>query len=368
MELKIKRDDFLKALALTQNIVEKKSTMPILANVLLEAKNKTLRINATDLEVGVSVVCPAEGIKEGKVTVLAKGLFDIIRELPNELISIKQGENNWLSIICGKSRFKIAGMSFEEFPQIPAGKDAEVYTEERDLLLGMINKVSFAMSTDETRYNLNGVFLHGEKGGDGFKFAATDGHRLSVVYRKPKSKWKLGNGIIIPKKGVFELKKILESYEGVFSFKIDGKNLTVEKENVQLVVRLIEGQFPPYDQVIPRENKRILSVEKEIFIKALRRVSLMASDKTRGVKFQLSPGHLEISTSNPDFGEAVEEIDVAYKGETFSVGFNSRYFLDVLGVLEDEKVVLEFKDEVSPCMIRSEFDKGLMNVIMPMRM
>lgn len=370
MEIKIKKDDFLKTLSFTQNVVEKKSTMPILANVLLETENKSLKVSATDLEVGISVNCPAETLKNGKVTVFARGLFDIIKELPNELIHIKTLENHWLSIKCGKSDFKIVGMSAEEFPTIPVNKDGISYAEEGDALLSMIEHTVFAMSTDETRYNLNGIFMQKTSigGKDGVRMVATDGHRLSLTERTSKSKWKLGKGVIIPRKGILELKKLLDAYEGDFSFTVDEKNISVIKDNVCLVVRLIEGQFPPYEQVVPKDNKRIATVDRENIVKALRRVSLLASDKTKGVKFSFSPGHIEVSTSNPDYGEATEELDASYKGETFSIGFNARYFLDVLGVLEDEKVVLELKDDVSPCLIRSEFDKGLLNVIMPMRM
>lgn len=369
MEIKIKQEDFLKTLSFTQNVVERKSTMPILANVLLEADKKRLKVSATDLEVGVAVDCPAEVIKGGKVTVFARGLFDIVKEFSNELVHVKLLSNNWLSLNCGKAEFKVVGMSAEEFPSIPACKGDDVYIEERDALLDMIGKTSFAMSIDETRYNLNGIYLQqvSDKGKDSIRMVATDGHRLAIVDRPAKSKWKIGKGVIIPRKGVLELKKLLETYQGDFCFKLDEKNISIEKDNVQLVIRLIEGQFPPYDQVVPKENNKIVAVGREVFTRALRRVSLMASDKTKGVRLSFSPGHIEISTSNPDFGEAREEMDAKYKGQTFSTGFNARYFMDVLGVLNDEQVILELKDDVCPCLIRSEFDKGMMNVIMPMR-
>lgn len=368
MEIKIKKEEFQKALSLTQNVVEKKSTMPILANVLLETKSKSLRLAATDLEVGVSVDCAADVVKDGKITVLAKELFDIIKELSNDVVHLVTSENNWLEIDCGKSHFKIVATGADEFPAIPTIKDGTLYVEEKNVLLGMVDKVSYAMSMDETRYNLNGICLQCQPETGTIRFVATDGHRLSVVERNSKSKWKIKNDVIIPRKGILELKKLLENRAGDFSIKADDKNISIEKDNVQLVIRLIEGQFPPYEQVVPKNNKRLAIVEKGIFTQALRRVSLMASDKTRGVKFAFSPGHLEISTNNPDVGEANEEIDVTYKGETFSVGFNAKYFLEVLNVIEDQKIVLELKDDVSPCLIRSEFDKGLTNVIMPMRM
>lgn len=367
MEIKVKREDFLKALSFTQNVAERKTTMPILANVLLDAGGKKVTVNATDLEVGILIDCPAEVLAPGRITVLSRSLFDIIKELPDSLVHIEVLNNNWLKIKCGRSDFKIVGMSAEEFPIIKMKDGGEVYTESGDDLLEMIAKSSFAMSTDETRYNLNGVCLQEAKNEGVLRMVATDGHRLVVVERKIKSKWNLGKGAIIPKKGVLELKKLLEAYEGDFSFRMDDKNLAVEKEGAQLIIRLIDGQFPPYEQVIPKDCNRVAVVDKAEFGRALRRVALMANDRTKGVKVSLSPGHLEVSTSNPDFGEAKEDLEVSYKGETFSVGFNARYFMDVLGVLQDEKAVLELKDDVSPCLIRSECDKGLTNVIMPMR-
>lgn len=369
MEVKIKKEDLQKVLFLTQNVVtEKKTTMPILANVLLETKNKGLGINATDLEVGVSIDCPAEVIRPGRITVFASGLYDIIKELPNELVHISLLANNWLSINCGKAQFKIVGMAADEYPFIPVEKRGEVYVEDKTLLLDMVKKVYFAMSIDETRHNLNGIFMQSISGKNGLRMVATDGHRLSVSERESKSNWKADDGFIVPRKGVLELKKLLDTYEGDFSLRLDEKNIQVEKENVQLVIRLIEGKFPPYEQVVPKGNKKFATVKKISFMNALRRVALMASEKTKGVKLAFSPGHLEISTSSPDYGYANEDLEISYKGETFSIGFNARYFMDVSEVVEDESLVLELKDDVSPCLIRSEFDRGFMSVIMPMRL
>lgn len=370
MEIKIKKGNIYKALLFTQNVVARKSTMPILANVLLDAKGKTLRISATDLEVGISVDCPSDVLQDGKVTVFASRLFDIVRELPDDLIYMKTLENNYIKLSCGKSDFKIAGMAAAAFPPLLVGKGADVHIEERDSMAAMISKVSFAMSTDENRQILNGIYFQSvEKGGKAImRMVATDGHRLAISDRPAKGRWKAGTTAIIPRKGVMELKKVLDEYHGDISLSISEKDLTVEKENVKLVVRLIDGQFPPYEQVIPKSAKRVITVGRELLEGAISRVSLLANEKTMGVKMLFSPGHLEISTSNPDVGEAKEDLDIGYKGETFSTAFNARYFMDVLGVLEDENVVIELNDDVNPCVIRSEFDKGLLNVIMPMRM
>ncbi len=370
MEIKIQKPEFLKALSWTQSIVERRSTMPILANALIDAKAKTLRVTATDLEVGVTAEYPAEVIKPGRIAVQAKGLFDIVKELPQELVHIKIVSNNWVEITCGKTKFKIAGTAADEFPELPRLESAASYSMEIDAVVDMVNKTSFAISTDETRYNLNGVFLQAsaKDGKNNLRMVATDGHRLSYEEKAVKGKWKIGDGVIIPRKGISEIKKLLEGNEGEFTLEVDQKNVRITKDNVTLVVRLVDGQFPPYEQVIPKDNTRVLSINKDILIKALRRVSLLSSERSKGVKFQISPGNLVISSSNPDFGEAREELTVVYKGETFDVGFNARYFLDVLNVIEDEQVVLELKNDVNPCVIRSEFDKGLLSVIMPMRL
>ncbi len=367
MELKITKQELLKGLSLAQSAVEKKSTMPILSNVLLKAENKRLRLTATDLEIGVVCDYKAEVLAPGEMTVHAKTIYDIVKELPDSLVHIVRGKNDWLELSCGRSKFKVMGLSADEFPSLPSGADGTSYTLDSSTVLNMIYKIQHCMSTDENRYNLNGIYIEQPKEAT-IRMVATDGHRLSLIDRVVEDNWKLEKGVIFPRKGINELKSLLETSEGNVEIKIGKKNASIFKDNVSLVLRLIDGDFPPYSQVLPKNMGKIVSCNKVELTKALKRVSVLSSEHSRGVNFEISPNNMTIRCSNPDFGEASEELNCSYKGETFKVAFNSKYFIDTLNVLDDETITLELKDDVSPCMFRSEFDRGFTSVIMPMRL
>jgi DNA polymerase-3 subunit beta len=371
MELKIKKGDFLNLLKWTQGIVEKRGTMPILSNLLLEATPGVLRLSATDLEISLSVEGKAEVKTAGRAVVNARNLYEIVREAPEDAVKVS-GKGSGVEISSGKSNFKVIGMNPEEFPTLPQvskAKSGEEVKIEPAELEEMIEKTVYASSGDETRYTLNGLYLAKIPKGDKnlLRLVATDGHRLSYVERESDKKWKLEKGIIIPRKGVAEVRKLLADGEGELGISVDEKSILFHRGSVSLIVRLIEGEFPNYEQVIPKKTEKVISASRELLIGALRRASIMSSDAGRGVQFSFAAGGLEVRSSNPDLGEAVEEVAIEYKGASFQVGFNPRYFLDLLEVLEDEKVVLELKDEVSPCVIRSEFDRGFLALVMPMR-
>ncbi|MBI4239222.1 MAG: DNA polymerase III subunit beta [Deltaproteobacteria bacterium] len=373
MEFHSTKSDLLKSLSWTQTVVDRKATMPILANCCLAAEGKLLTLTATDLEVGVTVAQPVETKVAGKVTVGARALYDIVKSLPDDRVHLKVGENHRVEVKAGKSQFKIVGLAADEYPALPQTPSAEKVSMAASAMLEMIEKTVYAMSTDETRYNLNGLFMEqvadaGAKGAARLRVAATDGHRLSYADRLVAGKWKLPAGVIVPRKGILEWRRLLEGASGDFILRLDEKYIAVERDNVSLLIRLIDGQFPPYSQVIPKDHKWLVTVPRDEFGAALRRVQLVTSERIRGVKFRFSPGHLDISAQNPDLGEAYEELQVGYKGETFEVGFNARYFQDVLNVVTDEQLVLELKGELAPCVIRSEFDRDFLSVIMPMRL
>ncbi len=370
MDIKLERSEILKGLGLVQGIVERKTTMPILANVLLRADKNGLSVTATDLEVGMRVALKAEVLTPGDVTVHARSIYDIARELPEEQVHLTVGDSNWVTITCGKSNFRVVGLSSEEFPALPEREGGESQTIPTETLRSMVERTSFAMSTDETRYNLNGVYVEradAEKG-TSVRMVATDGHRLSIVERTIDQKWNFPGGAIIPRKGVTELKKLVEGGEEPVELWIGKKHLIAHREGVSLFVRLVDGKFPPYEQVIPKKPKRIVSVGRNDFIHALRRVSVLSTDRTRGVKFRVSPKNIDIHASNPDLGEACEELPANYKGDAFEIGFNAKYFLDALASIDDDQAVLALGDETAPCMLRSEFDQGFTHVIMPMRL
>ncbi|MFA4974523.1 MAG: DNA polymerase III subunit beta [bacterium] len=370
MEIRITRTEMLKGLGLVQSIVERKSTMPILTNVLLEASGKNLSVTATDLEVGMNCIYPAEVVSEGKVTIHAKSLYEIVKELPEEMVHFKLKSGNWVEIKCGKSNFKVVGLASDEFPSLPKKGSGQTQKADAAFIRDMIDKTSFAMSNDETRYNLNGVYtdFSGAENGKTIQMVATDGHRLSIIKREADVKWCLPKGGIVPRKGVAELKRLVETGDSPVELWADAKHLIAYRDNTTLVIRLIDGQFPPYEQVVPKKSKRVVSVNRQDLIRALKRVSVISTDRSRGVRFTVSPNNLDISASNPDLGEAKEELTAQYKGDAFDIGFNARYFIEALLSIEDEQVALQLGDETSPCLIMSEFDRGFTHVIMPMRL
>ncbi|MFH1874630.1 MAG: DNA polymerase III subunit beta [Pseudomonadota bacterium] len=367
MEIKIKKNDLLKGLSLIQGIVEKKTTMPILANVLLQAQAKDFTIIATDLEVGLNTKINADIITEGKIAVHAKGLYDIVRALPDDMVHLKVGENYKIDIKCGRSQFKIVGLSSEEFPKLPKKGEGTGIKVESNIIKQMLEKTAFAMSNDEMRLNLNGVYVE-QEGPEILRMVAIDGHRLSIVNREIKGEWKLPKGVIIPRKGVMEFRKIVEAAEGTIDIWFDNKHVILGCDNSTLVIRLLDGQFPPYKQVVPKQAKREVVMNRVEILQALRRVSVLSSDYSRGVRFIFSPKNLEVSSSNPDFGEAREDMTIEYKGEVFEIGFNAKYFMDVLNIIDDENAQFHMGDDTTPCVLKSNDDKGFTHIIMPMRL
>lgn len=364
MEFKIKRTDFLEALARTQTVVEKKNTMPVLSNILLDAQKSGLQIMATDLEVAVLLQVAAQISTEGKITVPCRSLHDIVREITDEEVRITLKEGDRIEVRAGTSLFKIPGLSAQEFPSFPKveGKSVELPCAP---FVRMIDKTAFSMSVDETRHNLAGLCFE-KNDDDQIRMVATDGHRLSLVDQPADAK-SLGKvKVIIPRKGVAELKKMV-SQEGSFELAVGTKNLCARKGNETLYVRLIDGDFPDYNRVIPKSNDKQVLLPKEKFVGALRRVSLLANERSRGVVMSFSEGKLEVSINNPDLGEAREEMEADYKGDKITVGFNAKYFLDVLQAISDDVVQIMLQNDLSPCIISAKKDAGFLCVIMPMR-
>lgn len=368
MELKAKREDFLATLYWAQTIVERRNTMPILANVLIEAGKRDIRVTATDLEVGVRGTLEGEVGKEGTVTLNAKKLYEIVREAPEETVQLKRLENEWVEVKSGKSVFKIVGMDAREYPQFPKFNKEKLFTVPGNVIREMIEKTLFSVSTDETRHNLNGVFIE-ESGKDKVRMVATDGHRLALV-EKGVGSLGLEKGTILPRKGLTEVRKILEgSADGVVSIGFMENMGLIVRDNVELFMRLIDGDFPDYAKVVPTDNPHTVKVGQDVLLHALRRVSILSSERYKGVRIELKDAKMAVSASNPDLGEAVEELDVDYDGKSLTVGFNARYLMDVLGVLESgAEIELELKDELSPGLVRKAGDEEYLYVIMPMRL
>jgi DNA polymerase-3 subunit beta len=369
MEFSIEKDEFVKGLSLSQNVVEKKGTMPILLNVLLETKENGISITATDLEIGIKGFYSAQIKREGSVTLAAKKLYEVIKELPEKNVSFRLKENYWVEICSGKSIFNIMGISAETYPSFPAYEEEEFIGLDGAVLREMVDKTIFAVSSDESRYNLTGVFISAKDGEEGkvLRMVATDGYRLSLIDRPLNRNFSgIENGILLPKKGLTELTKLLDE-EGEVWVKLKNNNFIVKKNSVVLIMRLLDAEFPDYQQVIPAKTKRHIKMSRNQIRESLQRVSLLSSEKTKGVKFHFSQDILELSSYNPDFGEAKEELSVDYKGEDLTMGFNYRFFLEVLDILDSGEILFELEDVVSPAVIRPANDDKHICVVMPMR-
>lgn len=369
MEIKIAKETFLKSLQLIQSIVEKKSTMPVLANTLIRATGgNRIDIFATDLEVGIKESVEATVKEEGAITLSARKLFEIVKEMPEGEISMTSKDNNWVEISCGKALFNLVGISPEDFPSFPDNEDVDFISVEAETLKEMIEKTIVAVSTDETRYNLNGTFLESMKN-DKIRMVATDGHRLALT-EKAISREDIDirdKGYILPRKGIQEFKKLLDEGSGKVELGFKENRAILKKDDIIIAVRLIEGEFPDYKPVIPQTRNNAVSVDRNEFIRSLRRISILSDEKTKGVKFDFRDSELTMSTTNPGLGEAKEEIAVDYTGKELTIGFNAKYVLDFLNVMEEENVTLYINDELSAALLKDGERDDFMAVVMPMR-
>ena len=367
MNLTITKDQIIAGLQAVQNVVSTRTTLPILSNVLLRAEGNHLEITATDLDVTVACKVEAKVAKPGATTLPVKKLFGIVRELNGE-IEIETDEKNIASIRSGSSYFKIHGLAAEEFPPLPEFKDDKKVTLSQDTIRSMLKKTSFAVSTDESRYVLNGIFISLKEGK--MTFVATDGRRLALVDEEVDLSEKSSGEFIVPAKAVGELTRLLQD-KGTVEIKF-GENqasFSLQNENsfsVLLITKLIEGNYPNYRQVIPGEAKERISLIREELQQALRRAEIMTSEKANSVKMAFGKNNLTITANSPEVGEARETLAINYKGKEFAIAFNPRYLIDPLAALSDDEVYLELIDELSPGVLKI---KGpFLYVVMPMRL
>lgn len=367
MKIEIDKRDLLSLIGKTQNIVEKRNTMPILINVLLEADQNLLKVFATDLEVSLTDQIKAQVHQPGKVAVSAKSLFEIAKELSEGSITLIKKENNWLEIKQGKYTSKIVGISAEEYPIFPTFNSQAFIKIDAQVLKEMIDKTIYSVSNDETRYHLNGVFFELSPQ-TGFKMVATDGHRMSMVNKTSTDvKVSATQGVIIPRKGLHEIKKILEGIDGQVEIAVEGSQFVLKHASTILMIRLIEGKYPNYQQFIPQKLPQKVMINKEAFLTSLKRVSLLANQKSKAVHLNLTNGRMEISSNNPELGDAKEEIEVEYSGNEIKIGFNAKYITDILNSISNEKIDFELNDHLSPGLVRPHNDASYTCVIMPMR-
>jgi DNA polymerase III subunit beta len=368
MEVTIARSELIAGLYLVQGIVERRNTLPVLNNVLMQASADGLSLAATDQEVSVRRLCSAAVKKKGTLTTGARKLYEMVREFPEGDVRIRSLDNNWIEVAAGRSRFKLVGMDPREFPAMPEpASDKATLQISGAMLSEMIEHTVFAVSSDESRVNLSGIFIECVEPGK-LRFVATDGHRLALVTRAVEGA-DLEKGVILPRKAVAEIRKVLESGEESISISVEGGLAHLWRGPVRMSMRLIDGEFPDYRQVIPSKPERFVSIPVPDLLAALRRVSIVSIERTRGIKLQLEGPKLEITSINPDIGEATEEIEVDYEGPAVGVGFNARYLMDALNTMPaDGRVELGLTDEVSPGVVAQAGDPDYCYIVMPMRL
>jgi DNA polymerase III subunit beta len=378
MELAIDRVSLLNSLSMVQGIVERRNTVPILGHVLLEPGEGRLRLSATDLEVGIRTEITAETAQPGPLTLSARKLFEIVRETEAEKVSIKGLEGDWFELRCGRARFKMMGLDPRSFPAMPSpnGKHDEqtpgtIKGELRLLpaeMAAMIDKTIFAVSPDEARYNLSGVYVIAPEGGI-VRMVATDGHRLSIIDREAAG-FSMTSGVIIPRKGLAELRKLLDQAgETEAQLVIDGQLAWLRRGATELSMRLVEGEFPDYKGVIPTQSRYEIHVGRDTLLNSMRRAAIFSNERYHGVKLAFADGTLTVSSTSPDLGEASETLDITFNGAEFSIGFNALYIQQVLNIVpSDSEVVLGLSDEVTAGIITTPSDSEFQYVVMPMRL
>ena len=369
MELKVRKTDLLRELQLFQGIVERKNTIPVLANVLLEAEAGQLQLLATDLEVSLRSRCTAEVAAEGAVTVPAKKLYEVVRALPETEILIRQEAKGSVKVAADSFDSRMQTLPREDFPTLAASGGAQPFLLARDAVREMVTRTQFAITGEDTRYFLNGALFILRPGE--MCLVATDGHRLALVSAGREAEDQAAEEVqaILPKKTLWELSRLLVEGEGEVRYECGENHLFFDVDGRQLVSRVIDAQFPAYDRVIPKQNDKVVEFERDRLTNAIRRVALLSSDRSRAVKFKFTEGAMDIASSSPEVGEATESLAVEYAGDPLDVCFNAQYVLDFLNVAEVDSVRLEFKDEMSQAVMRPVGDSGFdyTYVIMPMR-
>lgn len=369
MDFRINRENFLSGVQRVQGIVETKGAMPILSHLLIRAEKEGICIEATDLEIGTRGFYSANVAAEGSVTLNARKLYDIVRELPDLEIHLVKEENEWVTLKCGKSKFRLPGLPTADFPALPEYSEESLIEFQCPLLKEMIQKTFFAVSPDETRQALNGLLL--EKENEKVNLVGTDGHRLALITR-PFYKSSIPEdeklSFLLPKKALSELLKLMEDEESTFAFSAKNNHLAFMQGKQVIVSRKIEGKFPNYRQVVPVDNNLKIRINREDLVHGLKRVALLADEKSKMVRFDIQKGILALVSDSSDLGAAREELPVSYEGEDVSVGLNARYVLDILNAVDDEEIIFNLKDQNHSCLITLDKDKDYMGIVMPMRL
>ena len=371
MKVTIERALLLKSLGHAQSVVERRNTIPILSNIKVQAEDRELRLTATDMDLEIVELAPAEIVVAGATTVPAHTLYDIVRKLPEgaqvELESAPSGEK--MTLRCGRARFTLACLPIEDFPALTSSELPFRFRLPAADLRSLIDRTRFAISTEETRYYLNGIYLHAARhdGVEVLRAVATDGHRLARV-EMPVPQGASGMpGIIVPRKTVAEVRKVADEADEDIEIALSETQVRFSVNSALLTSKLIDGTFPDYERVIPEHNDKELEVNCAEFKNAVDRVSAISSDRSRAVKLKLIDGRLELSAQSPEHGNAVEELDATYNGDSMEIGFNSRYLLDIAEQIRGDKARLSMADAASPTVLNELGDQSAIYVLMPMR-
>lgn len=369
MKLTIDRNALMRALSHVQAVVERRNTIPILSNILMVAEGERLSLTATDLDIEATDAAEASVKRAGSVTAPAQTLFDVVRKLPEgSEISLDLSENR-LSISSGRSRFVLPTLPASDFQTMAKEAPPTKFEIEAAELRRLIDKTRFAISTEETRYYLNGIYLHHAKGGKGnvLRAVATDGHRLALAETEaPKGSATL-KGVIVPRKAVAEARRLLDDAPETVTVEASDSKIVFRIGEAVLTSKLIDGSFPDYQRVIPKENGRILTVDNKQFKDAVDRVATVSAERSRSVKLSLSAGKLTLAVSHSETGQGTEELEADYDSEPMEIGFNAKYLLDVASQIESEEARIEFNDAASPARVLDAKDAGAQYVLMPLR-
>lgn len=366
MRFSLQREAFLKPLAQVVNVVERRQTLPVLANLLALVKDGQLSLTGTDLEVEMVARCAVDDAQEGEVTIPARKLFDIVRALPDgSKVTVSQSGDR-ITVQAGRSRFTLASLPANDFPSIDEVEATERVEVPEAALKELIERTAFAMAQQDVRYYLNGLLF--DLGEHRLRCVATDGHRLALCEAALEGGAQAKRQIIVPRKGVTELQRLLEGGDRILELEMGRNHIRVKRDDVTFTSKLIDGRFPDYEAVIPIGADREVKVDREVLRASLQRAAILSNEKYRGVRIEVSPGQLKISAHNPEQEEAQEEVEADTSVDGLAVGFNVNYLLDALGALRDETVVLALRDANSSALVREAANERSRHVVMPLRL
>lgn len=368
------REDFLRAISAQQNITGKKGTLAILSNVLVEVEDNKIILTGTDLEIGLKQTVVAEVFAKGILTLPSKKLFELARESNSPLITFQEKEKNWVDITAGSSQYKLAGMVSDEFPHFPEYEEKNLIKVQADVFSDLIDKTNFSIAQDkENMYSLTAALFQKYKEEDKFyfKFVTSDGHRLTIMSKevdKNTDKLVFNPITLIPRRGVQEIRKFCDDKD-TFMFGIEKKQAVLQNEESLLIIRLMQGEFPDFESILNVISKdNVIEIDRLRFLEGLKRINLFTEDMFKAVKIDIKNNHMILNSHNADFGSAKDEFEVIYSGEPLSLGFNCRYFIDALQVMEGKIIKAYISSDESPCLIMSDDDEGFLSIVMPMKL